>query len=51
MIDPSKVGDSSTRQSDQAAMLGNTKELASSLVEMKISLGDLFMKEVAASQG
>ena len=32
-------------------MSGNTKELARSLVEMKISLGDLSMKEVVAFQG
>ena len=50
VMDHSKVGDSFTRRSDQAAMLGNMKELAFSLVEMKISLEDLSMKEAAVSQ-
>ena len=47
----SNIGDSSTGQSTQPAMLGNTRELATSLVEMKITSGDLPMVEVAASQG
>ena len=51
LMDPSNVGDSSTGRSDQTTMLGNTRKLASSLVEMKISSGDISMKEVAASQG
>ena len=36
-MDCSNVGDSSTRRSDQPAMSRNTRELASSLVEMMIS--------------
>ena len=44
------VGDSSTGQSDKPAMLRNIRELASSLVEVMISLGDLSMKEAVASQ-
>ena len=41
----------STERSNQAAMSHNSKELVSSLVEIKISLGDLSMKEAATSQG
>ena len=50
-LDRSNVGNSSMGRRDQATMLGNTKELASSLVEMKISSEDLLMKEATASQG
>ena len=50
-MDRSNIEDSSTGRSTQSAMLGNTRELATSLVEMKIALGDLSMEEVAASQG
>ena len=49
-MDHSNIGDSSTGQSTQLAMLGNTRELAISLVEMKIALGDLSMVEAATSQ-
>ena len=49
-MDHSHVRDSSMGQSDQPAMSRNIRELASSLVEMMISLGDLSMKEAAASQ-
>jgi hypothetical protein len=49
-IDRSQVGDSFTPLSDQAAMSGNTKDLAWSLVEMRISSGDLPMHDAAASQ-
>ena len=47
----SNVDDSSTRCSTQPAMSGNTKELATSLVEMKIGSGDLPMPDAGASQG
>ena len=47
----SNVDDSSTRRSTQPAMLGNTRELATSLVEMKIASGDLPMRDAGASQG
>ena len=47
----SNVDDSSTGHSTQLAMSGNTRELATSLVEMKIALGDLPMPDVRASQG
>ena len=50
-MDHSNIGDSSTGQSTQPAMSGNTRELATSLVEMKIASGDLSMDEAAASQG
>ena len=45
------IEDSSTGRSTQPAMSGNTRELATSLVEMKIALGDLPMPDVGASQG
>ena len=45
------VEDSSTRRSTQPAMSGNTRELATSLVEMKIASGDLPMPDAGASQG
>ena len=45
------VEDSSTGRSTQPAMSGNSRELATSLVEMKIALGDLPMPDVRASQG
>ena len=47
----SNVDNSSTRRSIQPAMSGNTRELATSLVEMKIALEDLPMLDVGASQG
>ena len=50
-MDRSNIDDSSTRRSTQPAMSGNTKELATSLVEMKIASGDLPMPDVGASQG
>ena len=43
------VEDSSTRHSTQPAMSGNTRELATSLVEMKIASGDLLIRDVGAS--
>ena len=43
------VEDSSTGRSTQLAMSGNTRELANSLVEMKIASGDLPMPDVGAS--
>ena len=45
------VEDSSTRCSTQPAMSGNTRELATFLVEMKIASGDLPMVDAEASQG
>ena len=45
------VEDSSTGRSTQPAMSGNTRELATSLVEMKIASGDLPMADAGASQG
>ena len=50
-MERSNIGDSSTRQSTQPAMSENTRELATSLVEMMITSGDLSMAEAAASQG
>ena len=47
----SNVDDSSTWHSTQPAMSGNTRELATSLVEMKIASRDLSMPDVGASQG
>ena len=47
----SNVDDSSTGRSPQLAMSGNTRELATSLVEMKIASGDLPMPNAGASQG
>ena len=44
------VEDSSTGRSTQPAMSGNTRELANSLVEMKIASGDLLMADAGASQ-
>ena len=48
-MERSNIGDSSTRRSIQPAMSGNTRELATSLVEMKIASGDLLMPEIVAS--
>ena len=45
------VEDSSTGRSTQLAMSGNTRELATSLVEMKIASRDLLMADAWASQG
>ena len=45
------IGDSSTGHSTQPAMSGNTRKLATSLVEMKIASGDLSMPKAEASQG
>ena len=45
------VEDSSTGRSTQLAMSGNTRELATSLVVMKIASGDLPMSDAEASQG
>ena len=50
-MERSNINDSSTGHSTQPAMLGNTTELATSLVEMKIALGDLPMPDIGASQG
>ena len=50
-MDHSNIGDSSIGQSTQPAMSRNTRELATSLVEMKIASGDLSMAEAAATQG
>ena len=50
-MEHSDIGDSSTGHSTQPAMSGNTRVLATSLVEMKIALGDLPMPEATASQG
>ena len=50
-MEHSNIGDSSIERSTQPAMSGNTRELATSLVEMKIASGDLPMPEAAASQG
>ena len=47
----SNVDDSSIGRSTQPAMSRNTRELATSLVEMKIALGDLPMPDAGASQG
>ena len=47
----SNIDDSSTGCSTQPAMSGNTRQLATSLVEMKIALGDLPMPYAGASQG
>ena len=47
----SNIDDSSTRHSTQMAMSGNTRELATSLVEMKIASGDLPMPDTGAFQG
>ena len=45
------VEDSSTGRNTQPTMSGNTRELANSLVEMKIASGDLPMPDAGASQG
>ena len=47
----SNVDDSSFGHSTQPAMSGNTRELATSLVEMKIASRDLLMLDAGASQG
>ena len=49
-MERSNIGDSSTGHNTQPTMSGNTRELATSLVEMKIALGDLPMPKAAASQ-
>ena len=50
-MERSNIGDSSTGRSTQPAMSGNTRELATTLVEMKIASGDLLMPEAVAFQG
>ena len=50
-MERSNIGDFSTGRSTQPAMSGNTRELATSLVEIKIASGDLPMREVATPQG
>ena len=45
------IEDSSTGRNTQPAMSGNTRELANSLVEMKIASGVLLMPDAGASQG
>ena len=45
----SNVDDSSTGCSTQPPMSGNSRELATSLVEMKIASGDLLMPDTEAS--
>ena len=50
-MERSNIGDSSTGRSTQPAMSRNTRELATSLVEMKIASGDLPMPEAATSRG
>ena len=45
------VEDSSIGHSTQPTMLRNTRELATSLVEMKIASEDLPMPDAGASQG
>ena len=47
----SNIDDSSTKRSTQPAMSRNTRELATSLVEMKIASGDLPMPDAGASEG
>ena len=47
----SNVDDSSTGRNTKPAMSGNTRELATSLVEMKIASEDLPMPDSGASQG
>ena len=47
----SNIDDSSTGRNTQPTMSGNTRELATSLVEMKIASGDLPMPDAGASQG
>ena len=47
----SNIDDSSTGRNTQPAMSGNTRELATSLVEMKIASRDLSMPDTGASQG
>ena len=50
-MDHSNIEDSFTGRNTQPAMSGNTRELATSLVEMKIASGDLPMPEAATSEG
>ena len=50
-MERSNIGDSSTGHSTQPTMSGNTRELATSLVEMKIASRDLSMLEAATFQG
>ena len=45
------VEDSSIGRSTQSVISGNTRELATSLVEMKIASGDLPRADAGASQG
>ena len=47
----SNIDDSFTGHNTQPTMSGNTRELATSLVEMKIASRDLPMPDVGASQG
>ena len=47
----SNIDDSSTGRRTQPAMSGNTRELANSLVEIKIASGDLPMPDAGASHG
>ena len=51
LTERSNIDYSSTGRSTQPAMSGNTRELATSLVEMKIASGDLSMPDAWASQG
>ena len=50
-MDRLNIRDSSTEQSDQPAMSKITRKLASSLVEMMTSSGDILKKKATASQG
>ena len=50
-MERSNIDDSSTGRSTQPAMSGNTRELATFLVEMKIALRDLLMPDAGAFQG
>ena len=49
-MERSNIDESSTGCSTQPAISGNTRELATSLVEMKIASGDLPMLDVGTSQ-
>ena len=49
-MERSNIGDSSIERNTQPAMSGNTRELATSLVEMKIASRDLLMPEAVAFQ-
>ena len=50
-MEHSNIGNSSTGRSTHPAMSGNIRELATSLVEIKIALGDLPMPKATAFQG